>query len=185
MIVALVLAAACSGDCRAQTLFMAMERTLLAKAPLQLEVKSHAEGAVKADATSELSVGPATRLHAQGTFAGKPFEKSFDEPTTPALRDAFVVGLARMGLLHNVVRLSRDQPPDHADGTVREWLQAVSFRRVKGGVSYALQVGGRQSGESTLSINAQTRLPSKRTLVVHFPEGDMRVIETYRFPAKR
>src|SRR5438067_8102686 len=181
----LLLAVACSGDCRAQGLFQTMERKLLAAMPMQLEVTSHAEGAIKAAAITDVSVGPATRLHAKGSWLGKPFEKSYDQPTTPGLRDAVVLGLTRMGLLHNVANLTEDLPPDHADKDVRTWLQAVNFRRVKGGVSYAIQIDGKDRGETTLLIDPKTKMPRKRTEVVHFPGGDMRVTETYRFPVKK
>ena len=185
MIALLLAAGACSGDCRAQALFQTMERRLLAQMPAQLSVVSHAEGAVQADATTEVSVGPATRLHSQGTFRGKPFQKSFDQPTTPRLRDAVLLGLARMGLLHNVARLSQDLPPEHADGSLRDWLQAVNFRRVKGGVSYTVLLDGKDVGPVTLLIDAKSKLPRKRTQVVHFPNADMRVTETYSFPVKQ
>lgn len=182
---ALLLAAACSGDCRAQALFQTMERRLLARMPAQLEVVSHAEGAVQADATTQVSVGPATRLHAQGTFLGKPFQKSFDQPTTPGLRDAVLLGLTRMGLLHNVANLSQDLPPEHADGTLRDWLQVAKFRRVKGGVAFSVLLDGKDVGPVTLLIDARSKLPRKRTQVVHFPGADMNVTETYSFPAQR
>ncbi|MCA1828071.1 MAG: hypothetical protein ABR567_02600 [Myxococcales bacterium] len=181
MILALVLAAACSGDCRAQSLFQTMERKLLSAMPLQLEVRSHAEGAVRADATSDVSVGPATRVHAKGAFMGTPFERDFDERTTPDLRDGLVIGLSRMGLLHNVVNLSQGNGIDHASGGAREWLEPVNFRRVKGGVAYRLRVNGKETSAVTLLIDSKQR-PKKRTMVVHFPGGDMRVTETYRFP---
>ena len=184
MILALLLAAACSGDCRAQALFQTMERKLLAASPLQLEVTSHAEGAVRADAESDVSVGPATRLHTKGAFMGTAFAKDFDEPTTPELRDALVLGLSRMGLLHNVVNLSQGNGIDHASGGAREWLEPVKFRRVKGGVAYTLLVSGKETGTATLLIDSRKR-PRKRKLVVHFPNGEMRVTESYRFPAPK
>ncbi len=179
--IALLIAAACSGDCRAQALFQTMERKLLSAQPLQLEVESHASGAVKADATSELSVGPATRVHTKGSFMGAPFARDFDEPTTADLRDAVVIGLSRMGLLHNVVNLSQGGGIDHGGGGARDWLEAVDFKRVKGGVAYALRVSGKQTAEATLLIDRQQR-PLKRDMIVHFPNGSMHVIETYRFP---
>ena len=76
--IVLLIAAACSGDCRAQMLFQTMERKLLSAMPLQLEVVSQAEGTVRADATTGVSVGPATRLRTQGTFMGTPFQRDFD-----------------------------------------------------------------------------------------------------------
>ena len=175
-------AAACSGDCRAQALFQTMERKLLSAQPLQLEVESHADGAVKADATSEVSVGPATRVHTKGNFMGAPFAKDFDQPTTGDMRDALVLGLSRMGLLHNVVNISQDNGIDHAKGGARDWLEPYDFKRVKGGVAYALRVSGKQTSEVTLLIDPKTARPKKRDMVVHFPNGTMHVIETYRFP---
>ncbi len=186
MIALLLAAAACSGDCRAQSLFMTMERKLLSEQPaLQLHVDSHATGAVKADASTDLSVGPEVRIHSEGALMGKPLAVDYDQPSNPGLRDAVIVGLARMGMLHNVVNLAQGGGIDHADKDVREWLKPVKFRRVKGGVAYKVTVDGKESGEATLLINAKTKLPSKRTLTVHFGNGDMKVSETYRFPAKR
>jgi hypothetical protein len=184
VIALLAAAVACSGDCRAQNLFQQMERKLLSGL-LQLEVISHAEGAVQADATTEVSVGPATRVHSQGTFLGKPFARNFDEPTTAGLRDAVVLGMTRMGLLHNVVNLSQGNGIDHADGSARDWIKATTFRRVKGGVGFKILVGDKEIGSATLLIDARTKLPRKRTQVVHFPNADMHVTETYRFPAKQ
>ena len=184
MIFALVIAAACSGDCRAQSSFAAMERKLLAGLT-QLQVTSHAEGAVRADATTEVSIGPVVRLHTRGTFLGKPLARDFDEPATPALRDAVVLGMTRIGLLHNLVNLSQGTGIDHADGSARDWIKAETFRRVKGGVSYLILIDGKEVGSATLLIDAKTKLPRKRTQVVHSPDGEMRVTETYRFPAKR
>ena len=132
---------------------------------------------------TEVFVGPAMRLHTKGTFLGKPFARDFDQPDTTDLRDAVVVGLARMGLLHNVIDLAQGNGPEHADGTVREWLQPHDFRRVRGGVTYQLRVSGKETSEVTLTI--KSGLPQKRTMTVHFPNGDMRVTETYRFPVKR
>src|SRR4051812_36427808 len=186
MIVPLLLAAACSGDCKAESLFQAMERKLLSQLPaVQLEVTSHAEGAIKADAVTDVSVGPATRLHSKGSFLGKNFEKNFDQPTTPGLRDAVLLGMTRMGLLHNVANLTQDLPPDHADKDVREWLKAVKFKRAKGGVSYSINLDGIDRGETTLVIDSKTKLPKKRTALIHFPQGEMRVTETYRYPVKK
>jgi hypothetical protein len=63
-------------------------------------------------------------------------------------------------------------------------LQVRKFVRKRGGVAYTLNVAGKDAGEAVLLIDAKTRLPRKRTLTVHFPDGDMRVTETYRFPEK-
>jgi hypothetical protein len=174
----LAAAAACSGDCKAQQRFEAMERKLLSR-PLQVDVKCHTEGALRADAEARLFVATATRLRAQGTWQGEPFTRNFDQPTTPALREAVVIGMTRMGVLHNVARLMQGGGPDHADGTVRQWLEPHDFRLVKGGVAYRLRVGGREAGDVRLTLS--NGLPRTRLQTVHFPNGDMRVTERYRF----
>lgn len=174
-------AAACSGDCRAQQKFEAMERRLLSR-PLQVAIKCHAGGALQAGADVRVFIGPATRLRASGTWKGEPFTRSFDQPTTPGLRDAVVLGMTRMGVLHSVARLMQGGGPDHADGTVREWIEPHDFRLVKGGVAYRLRVGGEEAGEVRLTL--ANGLPRRRIQEVHFPNGDMRVTEEYRFPPR-
>ena len=55
----------------------------------------------------------------------------------------------------------------------------------KGGAAYSINVEGQDRGETTLFIDAKTKLPRKRTAVAHFTKADMRVTETYRFPVKQ
>lgn len=181
MLLALLLAASCSGDCRAQQQFQEVERKLLSGL-LQLEVKTKATGPLAADATTDLSVGPATRLRTRGTLAGKPLEKSLAVPTTPDLRDAVVLGMLRLGLLPNLTRLAEGEPLDYAGGGARDSLKAVKFRRVKGGVRFAVQRDGKDAGEATLLIDAKTKLPAKRTGTLRVEGGTVKLEETYRFP---
>jgi len=50
-------------------------------------------------------------------------ERCFDEPVPPEVREALVIGLTRMGILHNLARLVAGVPPDRASGGVRDWVE--------------------------------------------------------------
>ncbi len=76
----------------------------------------------------------------------------------PHLREALLVGLTRMGILHNLACLTGNAAPDHADGGVEAWVTVGSFQRPDG------ELGG----------------PLTRRQTVRFPMGEMRVVERYR-----
>ena len=99
-----------------------------------------------------------------------------------------LVGFTRMGILHNVAVLTRGAGPDHADGSADDWVRVENFRdagerEVEGaavsGVTFDLMVDGEPSGTGTLWLAVSDGLPVRRDQVVLFPEGEMRVVETY------
>ncbi len=113
----------------------------------------------------------------------------FQAETPPALRAALVVGMTRMGLLHNLARLTSATPPDHAEGGVAEWVTthdaAWGARRTIDGrvtqaLHFAIRVSGTEAGNATLWLDTKTGLPVRREQVVHFPSGTMTVTENYR-----
>ena len=64
-------------------------------------------------------LAPATlRLVSDGErmAGGRSSEIGFDTTTAPALREAFAIGISRMGILHNLTRLYTGNPPEYADG---------------------------------------------------------------------
>jgi hypothetical protein len=173
-----------------------------------------AAGAVQATLTGEVfAQGDLLRLRAVGRFADRDVDitllgdgerlrgrdagrDTIDLPQPPQLREAVVVGLVRMGVLHNVARLMNGRPPDHADGGVAEWVQmrdpvaevvveptALSQEAEAGSpVSFALQVAGAPAGRATLWLDAAEGWPLERHQVVDFPGGQMQVREVYRRP---
>lgn len=106
---------------------------------------------------------------------------------------AIAIGLVRMGILHNVAVLNGARPPDHADGGVRDWVErreATYTRAVteleatrddlpSPPVSMQIVVDGQPAGEATVWIDPSLGLPIERHQVVVFPEGEMRVRESY------
>lgn len=184
--------------------FAALEDRLLAEPGLSFGFDIRAEGAVSAHLEGHLVVGRdhTVQLVAEGDFGGRKVEvemhgdgkrlrgnnggKAFDIETPPALAESLVVGLTRMGLLHNLARLVGGQHPDHAEGGVRDWVTLDAFRAENPqgplrGLSFDLQVGGQPSGRATLWTMDPNGWPKERQQTVQFPEGKMEVQESYVF----
>jgi hypothetical protein len=118
---------------------------------------------------------------------------SHRDPPATKLREALALGMARMGLLHNLVALAMDQPVEKAEGGADEWLKVLeakdgaaetfngeSCRRV----DYVLAVEGKRTAEASVCIADATGLPLQRTQTVHFQTGDMTVSETFKWQMK-
>ena len=91
---------------------------------------------------------------------------------------ALLLGMTRMGLLHNLAQLMSANPPDHAEGGVEEWVIVRPMREEKQARRFELIVGGRVTGTASLELNT-TGTPMVRKQTVRFPNGDMHVTETY------
>lgn len=163
-----------------------------------------AEGAVGASLVGTLVLGieGEARLEAAGQFAGQSVdvvlisdgERMFwtgaanGVDTPPDLRDALAVGFTRMGILHNLARLTGGAPPDHADGGVTEWvvvsatdergmLEGAPAVAASSSAFRAITVAGQPSGTFALEFDGPT--PRARRQMVEFPQGIMRVTERY------
>lgn len=106
----------------------------------------------------------------------------------PALKEGLVLGLTRMGLLHNMAMLVAARPPDGTDGQVRDWVQVTDLawadeRSIEGrravGIRFRILVRGAPAGEASLWVDAGTGLPMLREQRVDFAEGSMTVTERY------
>jgi hypothetical protein len=98
----------------------------------------------------------------------------------PEVRDAIVVGLVRMGLMHNAALLVGGGAPDHAAGGVRDFVKAErphTGEEKATDISYDVVVRHDVMGTAVLSLSPEA-LPQKRTASIHFEEGDMDVEET-------
>jgi hypothetical protein len=178
------------------------------------EVESTGENPSKLAGTLRLYEGNALHLQAEGRFRSDSVQLLVDsrdpagtnrattkgsaanshrDPPSMKLREAVVLGVSRMGLLHNLAQLSLDQPVDHAEGGFAEYVKIIapkdghsdnvhgeSCRRV----DYGIAVGGRTVGDASLCISDLTGLPLHRKQTVHFPAGDMIVSETFTWEVK-
>lgn len=173
---------------------------------IEADIESTGAIAVKLKGTTELNDRNRARVAYAGEFAGKPVTLSLTAdgralkigngsgqqalPVEAESNRALIVGLARMGVLHNLARAVSLQGPDHAAAGVAQWVQLDSFRpttyaiggEMEGLMSfgYDLVVDGETSGSVRLWLDPQTLLPKRRSVVVRFPQGDMTVTEDYR-----
>lgn len=192
------------------------EKTLLTSSGLTatFELDSKGENPSHYAGTLELISGNALHLTAEGHFKSEAVQVELDsrdaagthrattkgpsvsshrDPPAPQLREALAITLVRMGLLHNLVKLTNDAPIEKAEGGVAEWVKAVNPKdgasEAVGGepcrrVDFELHLQGQQMGEASLCIADQTGLPLQRNLTVHFPSGDMQVTESYKWQVK-
>jgi hypothetical protein len=179
--------------------FGALEDRLLDADVVRFDFHVSAQGVVEADLQGALDIGPAdrVRLTASGRFGGQPVDLllqsdngeleigSTTNRTTTArparLKEALLIGLTRMGILHNLARLTNASAPDHADGGVHEWVTVGSFgARASDSdpLSFDLTVAGQPAGSAELELDSRGR-PIARRQIVQFPSGEMRVAERY------
>lgn len=180
--------------------FAALEQRLLAAQTVRITFAIEAEGSNTADVRGILELGPGgkARIDARGSFAGQAGEahfvadgrtmkgesvgKRFELASGAALHESILIGLTRMGLLHNIAVLWGGRPPDLAEGGIREWVVTSEHRDAtsdgKPAIGFDIVVQGTPMGETTLVLDA-AGLPVERSQVVHFPNGDMRVVERY------
>lgn len=190
----------------AQRSFRQMEERLLHARVLRVRFDIAAKGAITADLQGELTFSRDGRvfLQAKGFFRSQPVSlmlysdnwilqggsetRQFRIDTPAALQEGLVIGLTRMGLLHNLAQLTNGAPPDGIDGNIRVWLQvkdlrAGSYRLCKDSKTEAIRfniiVENKPAGETILCLDKTTGLPRRRSQTVHFPGGDMQVTEYY------
>jgi hypothetical protein len=197
-----------------------MESAMMKLKNRKVKFRTEASGALRAAFSGEVVFKKGNELdyRAAGEFTGKEHKlflacdgrklrggaeaNPFEMDCPSGLRSALLIGLARMGLMHNISRLIGNKPPDHSDGTVFDWLvvQDAAFNKNhKDGtplptaelkqhdkklivVFYKLATGdNKNAGDVELWIDRKTNLPTFRTITVHFPNGDMFVTEKYEW----
>jgi hypothetical protein len=121
-------------------------------------------------------------------MSGGSTREHFELPADPALVEALIIGFTRMGILHNLARLSFGASPEGAAGGIREWIEVGDFRlggkeELTGGmaipVSFSIFTNGQRSSEATLWISDKSGLPVLRSQTVQFSDGPMHVTEKY------
>jgi hypothetical protein len=185
-----------------------LEERLLRESGVRIPFHIVAEGALAVDlqGTLVLADGNRLRLECQGTFGPDRVEALLlsdgsrmvrtvnggsEEGMVPShLRNGVVLGLTRMGLLHNLARLVAGAFPDATDGSADAWVQAMD--PAHGGadpavptavaVGFGVRVAGEPAGEAILWLDPVSDVPLLRRQVVRFPGGEMRVTERYLEP---
>ncbi len=198
----------------------AMETNLLKLKNRRLKFRTEATGAISAAFEGEavFKKGSVMEFRTAGKFAGKDYklfldcdgaklrggfaDKPFEIDCPGGLRSGIVIGMSRMGLMHNISRLVSNKPPERIDGTVFKWLEVSDLKFAKDHapdtpqagaalkhkdkklmvVFFTLGVeGAKNAGDVELWIDTKTNLPAYRSITVHFPQGDMFVTEKYEW----
>lgn len=185
----------------------AVEARMLAAPTARVDYRITSEGAFTADLTGTLGLGMRGRtlLVANGTFGGaeqrlllvaedgtmrgtRADSLAFEGPQPAALREALLLGLTRMGLLHNLARLTAGQPPDRAEEGIEGWIEPHSAAwgtvdqidgRDAKALRFTLRVSGTDAADVTLWLDTETGWPLGRDQTVAFPGGTMSVAERY------
>lgn len=173
-----------------------LESRLLDARRAALDFRVTAEGAAAIEVAGHLrrEEGGGVELRAEGTFGGRTVDlllrtegdryefgngpERATAPVPPALWEALVLGFTRMGVLHNLARLSGNAPPDHAEGGVGEWVVVDGFDHADDALTFDITVAGQPSGSASLELGLDG-LPHLRRQSVRFPNGEMRVVERY------
>ncbi len=186
-------------------LLHALEKALIESQSLLVTYNLSGSGSITADFSGVLIVQPENHLvwRARGSYGGTPMElelvsdgefmigktpkTTFRKRTSKHLNQAVLIGLTRMGLLHNLARLSGGAAPDHTDGHIHKWVQvsdvlldrANSTDEIFATLQFNVIVSGEHAAEAERVLAKQTRLPQKRIQTVHVNSGDMTAIERY------
>ena len=197
------------GSARAEELFYGLEEKLLQGTAWVVRAQTMSEGVFESTLSGAVALrqGNIARIELRGSFAGATVDAflisdgaillygeaqagSFEDAVPWALNEAIIIGMTRMGLLHNFARLTSGDPPDHAKGGVRDWVEVTGFslgeiETVNGmpalPIGFRLIVSGQPAGEATLWFDEKAGLPVQRRQTVSFETGTMTVTEVYEF----
>jgi hypothetical protein len=188
----------------AEAIFAALEQRLLAADSLEVTARIESRGPVEAAVQGSLVIqGESILLGFEGHLDGKPVamklsadasrmtggsgELTFEQERPPALDDGLVLGLTRMGLLHNLYVLSTGNPPQGTYGNAATWVTVSELTREEDAIAFAVTVDGVPSARAKLWLNTETGLPARREQTVSFDAGEsssqtsrtLRVVEDY------
>ena len=156
--------------------FAALEQRLLGAGAMRLGFHAQSEGAFVADIRGTLSVGRdgEIQLTGRGVFGGQPVDLRIrtrgdgyefgngaslvSAPLPAHLKEALLIGLTRMGILHNLALLSSAAAPDHADGGVQEWVVAdvmAGDSANAAALGFEVVVAGERAGKASLELDAR------------------------------
>jgi len=196
---------------QAESAFRALEARLAVADSVYLEYDVVAEGIAQITAQGALSLtgDRGIEMTGSGQFGPQPIDvvirtgadgyeygngSDLERAAIPdQLGEAILIGLTRMGILHNIARLTGNAPPDHADGGVQDWVTVGEFRTVEGTegadlqptsvrghttIHFVINVGGQKTGMGSLELDGNG-LPVLRRQTVEFPQGELHVVERY------
>ena len=167
------------------TIFEDLETRLLSAGTVTMDYQVTSEGAFEADIEGRLEMtgGGIVRITGVGHFGNQPVALTLDADGSTmtfgngetisqvdvpaALNEAVITGLTRMGILHNLARLTVTAPPDHGTGGARDWVVASGFSTDGTAITFDIFVDGQPSGSASLIVD-EKGLPVIRRQLVAF-----------------
>ena len=194
------------GEDGAELMAQLQARLLNAKrVVIESEVQSRGAVFSQLKGSAQIDERNRTRLNYSGQFGSKPAALALTadgrsqelrngpdyrrEPVQDETNRALLIGLLRMGQLHNLARLSGLQAPDHGDGLVERWVTLDNFRpttyilggELEGTLSFGFDVlvNGALAASARLWLDHVSGLPRRREQTVRFASGEIVVTENY------
>lgn len=99
-------------------------------------------------------------------------------PMPEHLHEAIIIGFVRMGLLHNIIRLSGNLIPDHGEGGVRDWVNIPVVGQNSSLMFFDVFVSNTKAAHAELTLDEE-RLPILRRQTMYFGGDEMLVTENY------
>ena len=90
-----------------------------------------------------------------------------------------IVGFARMGLFHNIVRLSGGHSPDRADVGIEKWINIPVVVQSGDELIFDLFIFDRKASRTKLVLDTRG-LPIKRTQTIYLGDEELEVTELYK-----
>jgi len=184
----------------AATALAELEQRLLDATAVRFAASVRATGAIEAalDGTVVLRAPSSVELRFTGAFGGRPVtlslvsdgavmrgqanQLSFEQQAPPDLSEALILGVTRIGLLHNLAMLVAGRPPHGTYGAADSWARARSPAFASGeehALRFEVMVDGKATADATLVLDQADGVPVRREQLVRFSTGDMRVTEHY------
>lgn len=188
-------------------MFGQLESRLLQARHVRIEAQVEASGALQASLRgyTELHEANRAQFHYAGTLGGQPAElslsadgRTLEVASRGRLRRlavgaesnrAFLLGMTRAGLLHNLLRGAELAGPDHGDGGMQAWLSAESFRPVTfaqlgelaglASMGFEAVADGLPAASVQLWLDPDSGLPRRREHSLHLRQGEVQVVENY------
>jgi hypothetical protein len=182
-VVAVLLLAAVAAPTDAAASFAQLEQRLL-QSDLDLTVHGLTTGTLDANIDATVAIAPPkVRIDVKGIVGPKTstyFWLDNDHHDPAAVQRAVVIAWLRMGITHNLVRLLSNQEIEHVEGGIEDMVQvsAVHYDPETRTYAFHIIIGGHDLSKATLELDPRNR-PVHRLQTVHFPNGDMKVEETY------
>lgn len=180
-----------SGNSLAEESPLAMLEAKLLSSPLSFEFQINSTGAVVSDITGRFRYcDDKLTLDVDGELFAEPVRLkmragrdglSLNDTSMPMpahLHEAIIIGFVRMGLLHNIIRLSGNLIPDHGEGDVRDWVQVPVIGRNRELLFFDIFVTGTKAAHAELVLDNE-HLPKLRGQTMYFGGDEMSVMEKY------